>query len=72
MIATNTEPKSLSSRRTVWPVSARTTPGIVVLPHVGGLHPTRDTIVADLWVENLRRFVEGQPLLQVVDRARGY
>ncbi len=49
-----------------------TTPGIVVLPHVGGLHPTRDTIVADLWVENLRRFVEGQPLLQVVDRARGY
>ena len=49
-----------------------TTPGIVVLPHVGGLHPTRDTIVADLWVENLRRFVEGKPLLQVVDRARGY
>jgi phosphoglycerate dehydrogenase-like enzyme len=49
-----------------------TTPGIVVLPHVGGLHPTRDTIVADLWVENLRRFVEGEPLLQVVDRARGY
>jgi len=49
-----------------------TTPGIVVLPHVGGLHPTRDTIVARLWVENLRRFLAGQPLLQVVDRARGY
>ena len=49
-----------------------TTPGIVVLPHVGGLHPTRDTIVAGLWVENLRRFLGGQPLLQVVDRARGY
>jgi len=49
-----------------------TTPGIVVLPHVGGLHPTRDTIVASLWVDNLRRFLAGQPLLQVVDRARGY
>ena len=24
-------------------------------PHVGGLHPTRDALVADLWVENLRR-----------------
>jgi glyoxylate/hydroxypyruvate reductase len=49
-----------------------TTPGIVVLPHVGGLHPARDSFVAELWVENLRRFVAGQPLLQVVDRARGY
>jgi phosphoglycerate dehydrogenase-like enzyme len=49
-----------------------TTPGIVVLPHVGGLHPRRDAIVADLWVENLGRFLAGRPLLQVVDRARGY
>jgi len=49
-----------------------TTPGIVVLPHVGGLHPERDGLVATLWVENLRRFLDGQPLLQVVDRARGY
>jgi phosphoglycerate dehydrogenase-like enzyme len=49
-----------------------TTPGIVVLPHVGGLHPERDTLVADLWVENLRRFLADRPLLQLVDRARGY
>jgi phosphoglycerate dehydrogenase-like enzyme len=49
-----------------------TTPGIVVLPHVGGLHPTRDTLVAGLWVDNVRRFLNGQPLLQIVDRARGY
>jgi phosphoglycerate dehydrogenase-like enzyme len=60
-----TEP--LPSEHPFW-----STPGIVVLPHVGGLHPTRDAIVADLWVENLRRFVAGQPLLEVVDRARGY
>jgi glyoxylate/hydroxypyruvate reductase A len=49
-----------------------TTPRIVVLPHVGGLHPERDALVAALWVENLRRFLDGLPLLQVVDPARGY
>ncbi|HEX9818566.1 MAG TPA: NAD(P)-dependent oxidoreductase, partial [Methylomirabilota bacterium] len=46
-----------------------TTPGIVVLPHVGGLHPRRDAIVAGLWVDNLERFLAGRPLLQVVDRS---
>ncbi len=48
------------------------TPGITVLPHIGGLHPDRDRIVAGLWVENLRRFLDGRELLQVVDRALGY
>jgi phosphoglycerate dehydrogenase-like enzyme len=49
-----------------------TTPGITVLPHIGGLHPTRDSVVAELFVENLKRFLAGQPLLHAVDRARGY
>lgn len=49
-----------------------TTEGITIFPHVGGLHPERDEIVAELWVENLRRFADGQPLREVVDRARGY
>jgi phosphoglycerate dehydrogenase-like enzyme len=49
-----------------------TTDGIVVLPHVGGLHPTRDRFVAELFVDNLKRFAAGQPLREVVDRARGY
>jgi glyoxylate/hydroxypyruvate reductase len=60
-----TEP--LPEEHTFW-----TTPRIVVLPHVGGLHPERDGLVADLWVENLRRFLADRPLLQLVDRARGY
>lgn len=46
--------------------------GILVLPHIGGGHPTRDTIVARLFVENLRRFLDGQSLKEVVDRAAGY
>ena len=49
-----------------------TTDGIVVLPHIGGLHPTRDDIVAELFVDNLRRFAAGQPLRELVDSARGY
>ena len=48
------------------------TPGITVLSHIGGLHPERDHIVAQLWVENLRRFLDGRDLLETVDRALGY
>ncbi len=48
------------------------TDGITVLPHVGGLHPDRDALVARLFVDNLARFLAGQPLRDVVDRARGY
>jgi glyoxylate/hydroxypyruvate reductase len=60
-----TEPLPLESP--LW-----TTEGIVIFPHMGGLHPRRDDLVAALWVENLRRFATGAPLLHVVDRARGY
>jgi phosphoglycerate dehydrogenase-like enzyme len=49
-----------------------TTEGITVFPHVGGLHPSRDALVAELWVENLHRFAADQPLRELVDRARGY
>ncbi len=49
-----------------------TTEGIVGLPHIGGPHPERDRIVARLFVENLRRFLDGEPLKEVVDRAAGY
>ena len=47
------------------------TEGITVLPHIGGLHPGRDGVVAELFVENLERFLAGQPLLHAVDRAAG-
>jgi phosphoglycerate dehydrogenase-like enzyme len=49
-----------------------TTDGILVLPHIGGPHPQRDSIVAKLFVENLRRFLDGQKLQEVVDRVAGY
>ena len=49
-----------------------TAEGIVVLPHIGGPHPQRDRFVARLFVDNLKRFVAGEPLKEVVDRAAGY
>ncbi|MEQ9331270.1 D-2-hydroxyacid dehydrogenase [Thalassobaculum sp.] len=49
-----------------------TTPGISVWPHVGGLHPYRDALVAELLAENLRRFLAGETLSQSVDRVAGY
>jgi len=48
------------------------TEGIMVLPHIGGLHPGRDHIVAELFTDNLQRFLAGQTLRETVDRARGY
>ena len=35
-------------------------------------HPQRSQIVARLLVENLRRFLDGEPLKEVVDRNAGY
>jgi phosphoglycerate dehydrogenase-like enzyme len=49
-----------------------TTPGITVLPHIGGGHPARDLAVAEIFVANARRYLAGEPLATVVDRARGY
>ena len=46
--------------------------GIIVLPHIGGPHPQRDKFVARLFVDNLKRFLDGEPLKEVVDRAAGY
>ena len=49
-----------------------TAPGIIVLPHIGGPHPQRDRFVSRLFVENLKRFLDGEPLKEVVDRKAGY
>ena len=48
------------------------TAGIIVLPHIGGPHPQRDSFVARLFVENLGRFLDGKPFREVVDRKAGY
>ena len=46
--------------------------GILVLPHIGGGHPNRTAVVADLFADNTRRLLAGEPLKEFVDRALGY
>jgi phosphoglycerate dehydrogenase-like enzyme len=48
------------------------TEGILVLPHIGGGGPGRSQAVAEIFVDNARRFLAGEPLKSVVDRALGY
>ena len=49
-----------------------TTPGVTVSPHMSGdAHGWRDTL-ARQFVDNLERFVEGRPLLNVVDKRLGF
>jgi phosphoglycerate dehydrogenase-like enzyme len=45
---------------------------IILSPHVSGFIPSYDDKCSDLFAENLRRYVEGAPLLNVVDRTKGY
>ena len=49
-----------------------TAPNIIVLPHIGGLHPDRDRFIGDLILDNLGRFVAGGTPTGVVDRSLGY
>lgn len=45
---------------------------VIVSPHVSGFLPSYDDRCTDLFGENLRRYLAGAPLLNLVDRARGY
>jgi phosphoglycerate dehydrogenase-like enzyme len=48
-------------------------PQVVLTPHLSGLgDPNGVEPAKRLFTENLRRYLEGKPLLNLVDRARGY
>lgn len=47
-------------------------PNALVTPHVSGLRADHWPRATDLFIENLRRFQAGQPLLNVVDKRSGY
>lgn len=48
------------------------TEGIAVLPHIGGLIAGRDAIVAGIFADNMRRYLNKELLHALVERARGY
>lgn len=47
-------------------------PNVIISPHVGGFTPHYDDRATDIFAENLRRYVAGEPLLNMVDRSREY
>jgi len=49
-----------------------TLPNVIISPHVSGFTPHYDERAMTLFAENLRRYVNSEPLLNVVDVNRGY
>jgi phosphoglycerate dehydrogenase-like enzyme len=47
-------------------------PNVVMSAHTSGWSPDRQVRLVDLFAENVRRYSEGLPLLNVVDKQRGY
>jgi phosphoglycerate dehydrogenase-like enzyme len=45
---------------------------VCLTPHVGGVSPRFWARETELIIENLRRYLEGAPLLNVVDKQAGY
>ncbi len=47
-------------------------PNVILTPHISGFSPNYEQRAADIFCENLRRYLAGQPLLNVVDKITGY
>jgi phosphoglycerate dehydrogenase-like enzyme len=48
------------------------TPNLTISPHVSGLTPHYHERAVGIFAENLRRYIAGQPLANLVERERGY
>jgi phosphoglycerate dehydrogenase-like enzyme len=47
-------------------------PQAILTPHIAGTHPEYMGRAADLFVQNLKRYVAGEPLVNEVDKQAGY
>jgi len=45
---------------------------VIISPHVSGAIERYWDLIADLFLDNLRRFERGAPLLNIVDKRAGY
>jgi phosphoglycerate dehydrogenase-like enzyme len=45
---------------------------VILTPHVSGFTPNYDERAIDIFAENLRRYMAGEPLLNLVNREEGY
>jgi phosphoglycerate dehydrogenase-like enzyme len=62
-----TDPEPLPAGHPLWSM-----PNVIITPHVASNSDVQDEREWILAVENLRRYVAGEPLLNVVDLRRGY
>jgi phosphoglycerate dehydrogenase-like enzyme len=47
-------------------------PNVIACPHIAGFSPHYIARAMTLFAENLRRYIAGEPLLNVVQKQRGY
>ena len=47
-------------------------PNVIVTPHVSGISPHLIEDIVGLFIENMKRYVEGQPLWNRIDLEKGY
>jgi phosphoglycerate dehydrogenase-like enzyme len=47
-------------------------PNVFMSPHIVGTTPQYDERAALIFIENVRRYLDGQPLYNVVNKAQGY
>jgi phosphoglycerate dehydrogenase-like enzyme len=47
-------------------------PNVILTPHISGNTAAYNDRATDLFAENLRRYLAGEPLLNLVDKQRGY
>ncbi len=62
-----TDPEPLPPEHPLWRA-----PNLVITPHIAGLSAHYFDNVLRVFAENLRRYAQGQPLLNVVERELGY
>ena len=62
-----TDPEPLPPESELWDL-----PNVIITQHTSGTVPDNDDRFFDLLEENLRRFLDGEPLLNVVDKQAGY
>jgi phosphoglycerate dehydrogenase-like enzyme len=62
-----TDPEPLPADHPLWGM-----PNVIITPHYAGDHPGYDREAFRVFLDNLGRYVRGEPLQNVVDKEAGY
>jgi phosphoglycerate dehydrogenase-like enzyme len=62
-----TDPEPLPPSHPLW-----SAPNVIITPHYAGNHPGYDAEAFSVFLDNLGRWMRGEPLTNIVDRSKGY